>query len=137
MRRRLLPDEHAADPGTRSGAGRWRAARTLRAPAARCRRTFTTGYRYAGLGYTTAFDAAVAPLTARHSHSELDDTPIVDGGFYVLMGNDEYLLRQIEAGREQPRPRLCGLDAGLDRRLRDQGRESRRCRGVEVGTART
>ena len=60
--------------------------------------TFTTGYRYAGLGYTTAFDAAVAPLMARHSHSELDDTPCVDGGIFVLMGNDEYLLRQIEAG---------------------------------------
>ena len=60
--------------------------------------TFTTGYRYAGLGYTTAFDAAVAPLMARHSHSELDDTPCVDGGIFALMGNDEYLLRQIEAG---------------------------------------
>ena len=58
--------------------------------------TFTTGYRYAGLGYTTVFDAAVAPLLARHSHAELDDTPFVDGGFFVLMGNDEYLLRQIE-----------------------------------------
>jgi formylmethanofuran dehydrogenase subunit A len=40
----------------------------------------------------------VAPVMARHSHSELDDTPCVDGGIFVLMGNDEYLLRQIEAG---------------------------------------
>jgi formylmethanofuran dehydrogenase subunit A len=95
--RRLIPDEHAADPApapaladgqplARSGTGGT-------VPS-----TFTTGYRYAGLGYTTAFDAAVAPLTARHSHSELDDTPCVDGGIFVLMGNDEYLLRQIEAG---------------------------------------
>ncbi|HEX6615809.1 MAG TPA: formylmethanofuran dehydrogenase subunit A [Gemmatimonadales bacterium] len=94
--RRLVPDEHAADPVPaprlpadevpRSGAG------------GTVPTTFTTGYRYAGLGYTTAFDAAVAPLTARHSHSELDDTPCVDGGFFVLMGNDEYLLRQIDAG---------------------------------------
>ena len=60
--------------------------------------TFTTGYRYAGLGYTTVFDAAVAPITARHSHAEFDDTPIVDGGFYILLGNDEYLLRQVDAG---------------------------------------
>jgi formylmethanofuran dehydrogenase subunit A len=60
--------------------------------------TFTTGYRYAGLGYTTVFDAAVAPIAARLSHAEFDDTPIVDGGFFVLMGNDEYLLRQIDAG---------------------------------------
>ncbi|HEX6435470.1 MAG TPA: formylmethanofuran dehydrogenase subunit A, partial [Gemmatimonadales bacterium] len=56
------------------------------------------GYRYAGLGYTTVFDAAVAPLMARHSHAELEDTPCVDGGIFVLMGNDEYLLRQIAAG---------------------------------------
>jgi formylmethanofuran dehydrogenase subunit A len=35
---------------------------------------------------------------ARHSHAELDDTPCVDGGFFVLLGNDEYLLRQIAAG---------------------------------------
>jgi len=60
--------------------------------------TFTTGYRYAGLGYTTVFDAAVAPLMARHSHAELDDTPCVDGGVFILMGNDEYLLAQIAAG---------------------------------------
>ncbi|HET6777659.1 MAG TPA: formylmethanofuran dehydrogenase subunit A, partial [Gemmatimonadales bacterium] len=63
--------------------------------------TFTTGYRYAGLGYTTVFDAAVAPVMARHSHAELDDTPCVDGGFFALMGNDEYLLRQIASGEHE------------------------------------
>ena len=63
--------------------------------------TFTTGYRYAGLGYTTVFDAAVAPLMARHAHSQLDDTPIVDGGFYVLLGNDDYLLRLIDGGERE------------------------------------
>ena len=56
--RRLLPEEHAADPMpaprledgavARSGSGG-----TL--PS-----TFTTGYRYAGLGYTTAMEAAAA-----------------------------------------------------------------------------
>jgi formylmethanofuran dehydrogenase subunit A len=60
--------------------------------------TFTTGYRYATLGYTTAFDAAVAPLTAKVCHASLDDTPIIDAGFFALMGNDDFLLRQIEAG---------------------------------------
>jgi len=95
--RRLLADEHTADPApapallpagrsARSGTGG-----TL--PS-----TFTTGYRYAGLGYTTVFDAAVAPISARHTHAEFDDTPIVDGGFFVLLGNDEYLLRQVDAG---------------------------------------
>ena len=93
--RRLIPDEHAADPAPApplvEGEGRSGTGGTV--PS-----TFTTGYRYAGLGYTTAFDAAVAPLLARHSHAELDDTPCVDGGIFVLMGNDEYLLRQIERG---------------------------------------
>src|SRR2546426_1650178 len=60
--------------------------------------TFTTGYRYAGLGYTTAMEAAVAPLAARHAHAELDDTPIIDAGLFALLGNDDYLLRQIAAG---------------------------------------
>ena len=95
--RRLLPEEHDADPAPAphllSGEGRSGTGGTI--PS-----TFTTGYRYAGLGYTTVFDAAVAPLAARISHAEFDDTPIVDGGFFVLMGNDEYLLRLIDAGEQ-------------------------------------
>jgi len=98
--RRLLPEDHAHDPaaapalddaGTipRSGTGGT-------VPS-----TFTTGYRYAGLGYTTVFDAAVAPLVAKLAHAQLDDTPIVDGGFFVLMGNDDFLLRQIDAGEHE------------------------------------
>ena len=94
--RRLVPDEHAADPAPAPVLADGAPARS--GTGGTVPSTFTTGYRYAGLGYTTAFDAAVAPLTARHSHSELDDTPCVDGGIFVLMGNDEYLLRQIEAG---------------------------------------
>jgi formylmethanofuran dehydrogenase subunit A len=97
--RRLLPEEHAADPmplPTLVDGDRARSGTGGTVPS-----TFTTGYRYAGLGYTTVFDAAVAPLTARHSHAELDDTPCVDGGIFVLMGNDEYLLRQIAAGERE------------------------------------
>lgn len=63
--------------------------------------TFATGYRYAGLGYTTAFEAAVPALGARHAHQELDDTPIIDKGFYLLLGNDEFLLRQFAAGEDE------------------------------------
>jgi formylmethanofuran dehydrogenase subunit A len=47
------------------------------------------------------FDAAVAPVAARLSHAEFDDTPIIDGGFFVLLGNDEYLLRLIETGERE------------------------------------
>lgn len=57
--------------------------------------TFATGYLYAGMGYTTAFDAAIPPLGARHAHEEFHDTPIIDKGFFVLMGNNHYALMQI------------------------------------------
>jgi len=43
-------------------------------------------------------EAAVAPIAARQAHAELDDTPIIDSGFFVLLGNDDYLLRQLAAG---------------------------------------
>ncbi len=59
--------------------------------------TFATGYLYAGLGYTTAFDAAIPPLGARHAHEEFHDTPIIDKGFLVLFGNNHYVLRQVAA----------------------------------------
>ena len=97
LARRLLPEEHDADPAPRpdllEGEPQARSGSGGTVPS-----TFTTGYRYAGLGYTTVFDAAVAPLTARQSHADLDDTPIVDAGFFVVMGNDDYLLRLIDAG---------------------------------------
>src|SRR5690606_2803628 len=57
--------------------------------------TFATGYKYIGLGYTTAFDAAIPPLAARHAHEEFEDTPCIDKGFYVLMGNNHYVMRSI------------------------------------------
>jgi formylmethanofuran dehydrogenase subunit A len=105
--RRLQPEEHAAEPvpaprlddldGGGEAHGRSGTGGTI--PT-----TFATGYRYAGLGYTTAMEAAVAPLSARHAHAELDDTPIIDAGLFALLGNDEYLFRQI-AGGERARAR--------------------------------
>lgn len=63
--------------------------------------TFATGYKYAGMGYTTAFDAAIPPLAARHVHEEFGDTPIIDKGFYVLLGNNHYVLKQLAAGEPE------------------------------------
>jgi formylmethanofuran dehydrogenase subunit A len=57
--------------------------------------TFATGYKYIGLGYTTAFDAAIPPLSARHAHEEFEDTPCIDKGFYVLTGNNHFVMRSI------------------------------------------
>jgi len=62
--------------------------------------TFATGYKYAGLGYTTAFDAAISPLGARHAHEEFEDTPCIDKGIYVLMGNNHYVMQSIQ--RNEP-----------------------------------
>ena len=101
--RRLLPEDHGRHPATAplldDTAAVPRSGTDGTVPT-----TFTTGYRYAGLGYTTVFDAAVAPIMARTAHSQLDDTPIVDGGFFALLGNDDCLLRLIDAGdRERAR----------------------------------
>src|SRR5262245_27631457 len=59
--------------------------------------TFATGYLYAGLGYTTVNEAAVPILSARHTHEELRDTPIVDKSCCVLMANNEIVLDLLEA----------------------------------------
>ena len=63
--------------------------------------TFATGYKYIGLGYTTAFDAAVPPLSARHAHEEFEDTPCIDKGFYVLMGNNHFVMKSIQDGQPE------------------------------------
>jgi formylmethanofuran dehydrogenase subunit A len=91
--------------------------------------TFATGYKYAGMGYTTAFDAAVPPLSARHAHEEFEDTPCIDKGFYVLMGNNHYVMRCIQQ-RDPERLRnfvawLLGAAKGYAAKLVNPG-------GVEV-----
>ena len=63
--------------------------------------TYVTGYLYAGLGYTTVNEAAVPILSARHTHEELRDTPIVDKAACVLMANNEILLDLIERGERE------------------------------------
>ncbi len=70
--------------------------------------TFTTGYLYAGLGYTTVFDAAIPPLGARHTHEEFHDTPVIDKGFFVLVGNNHYLMDQLGRGEHERVRAFCG-----------------------------
>ena len=60
--------------------------------------TFATGYLYAGMGWTTVNEAAVPILSARHTHEELRDIPIVDKSSLVLMANNEIVLDLLEAG---------------------------------------
>ncbi len=94
LARKLMPEDHRLDPHfktkhTSSGSGGI-------VPS-----TFATGYRYATLGYTTAMEAAVPPLMARHVLEEMYDIPIIDNGFYVLLGNNLFLQSLIAEGRKE------------------------------------
>ncbi|MBS0260338.1 MAG: formylmethanofuran dehydrogenase subunit A [Planctomycetes bacterium] len=60
--------------------------------------TFATGYLYAGMGWTTVNEAAVPVLSARHTHEELADIPIVDKASLTLMANNEIMLDLLEQG---------------------------------------
>lgn len=89
--RMLRPEDHFKDfevktEKTRSGVGR-------SIPS-----TFTTGYRYARMGYTTVMDPAMPPLKARHTHEELNDTPIIDKGSYPLLGDCWFVLEFLSKG---------------------------------------
>jgi formylmethanofuran dehydrogenase subunit A len=60
--------------------------------------TFATGYLYAGMGYTTVVEAAMPALSAKHTHEELRDTPIVDKACCLLMANNEIVMDLLEVG---------------------------------------
>jgi formylmethanofuran dehydrogenase subunit A len=70
--------------------------------------TFATGYVYAGMGWTTVNEAAVPVLSAKHTHEELRDTPMVDKTCCVLMANNEILLDLLEAGEFERAKHLVG-----------------------------
>jgi len=89
--RLLRPEDHARDvevktPITRSGVG-------YSIPS-----TFTTGYRYARMGYTTVMNPSMPPLEARHTHEELSDTPMVDKATYPLLGDWWFVLEHLARG---------------------------------------
>lgn len=88
--RLLRPEDHYKDvepktAKTRSGVG-------YSIPS-----TFTTGYRYAKMGWTTVMDPAMPPLKAKHTHEELNDTPMVDKGSYPLLGSNWFVLEHLRA----------------------------------------
>lgn len=95
LARKMIPEEKRISPMVRRTANT-RSGTTGSVPS-----TWATGYLYAGMGYTTAFDAAVPALLARHTHEELEDTPVIDKGFYVLMGNNHYIMKQLQAGEPE------------------------------------
>jgi formylmethanofuran dehydrogenase subunit A len=92
MARKLQPEDHRHDVHVRTRLTRSGTGGTV--PS-----TFTTGYRYAALGYTAAMEAAVTPLGARSTLEELQDTPVIDKGFFMLVGNNVLLYRLLQEGR--------------------------------------
>jgi formylmethanofuran dehydrogenase subunit A len=89
--RMLRPEDHVKDVEvktavTRSGVG-------FSIPS-----TFTTGYRYSKMGYTTVMNPSTPPLQARHTHEELADTPMIDKGTYPLLGDWWISLEHIRDG---------------------------------------
>lgn len=60
-----------------------------------------TGCRYAELGYTTVFEPAMLGANARGAHLEMADIPNLDTGAYLVLGNDDYILRLMAAGVKQ------------------------------------
>ncbi|MDF2763604.1 MAG: fwdA2 [Rhodospirillales bacterium] len=92
--RALMPEDHH---GHAHGAhGRLRSGSGAATPS-----TFSTGHRYALMGYTAAFEPAMVPANARHTHLELADTPMIDKGVYAMLGNDDLLFRLIQSGAVQ------------------------------------
>lgn len=67
--------------------------------------TLATGYRYAEMGYTAAFEPAMMPSNARHTHLEMGDTPIIDHGAYVMLGNDDLFMQLLSAREHDERIR--------------------------------
>jgi formylmethanofuran dehydrogenase subunit A len=55
--------------------------------------TWETGRRYLEMGYTACFEPAVLPMNARQAHLEMADTPWLDTGGYLMLGNEELLLK--------------------------------------------
>jgi formylmethanofuran dehydrogenase subunit A len=101
--RKFRPEDHrdhvrTRTDLTRSGAG----YTTPTAPV--------TGYLYTEMGYTTVMEAATAPLTARHTHEELEDIPILDKAAFITMGNNHFIMDCIRKGeREKARDYVAWL----------------------------
>jgi formylmethanofuran dehydrogenase subunit A len=94
LARTLLLEDHRADSEHRTALKRGGGGRAT--PS-----TFVTGYRYAEMGYTAAFEPAMVAGNARHAHAELADTPLIDKGCYVMLGNEDVLLRMMAANEGQ------------------------------------
>ena len=86
--RMMMPEDHFKDEVARTDLTRAGSGHAV--PS-----TMVTGYRYAEMGYTACFEPAMLPTNARQAHMEMGDTPMVDKGAFVMLGSDDYFLRQL------------------------------------------
>lgn len=86
--RLFRPEDHYKDYEVKSGVRRSGVGHSV--PS-----VFTTGYRYAILGYTTVFEPATPPLKTLHTHDELNDIPIIDKACFPLFGNNWFVMESI------------------------------------------
>jgi formylmethanofuran dehydrogenase subunit A len=91
--RMLMPEDHQKDEVARTDLTRAGSGHAV--PS-----TMVTGYRYAEMGYTTCFEPAMLPANARQAHMEMGDTPMVDKGAFVMLGSDDFFLRQLAAKQD-------------------------------------
>jgi formylmethanofuran dehydrogenase subunit A len=90
--RLLRPEDHFRDVERRTSVTRSGVGHSI--PS-----TFTTGYRYARMGYTTIMNPSMPPLEAKHTHEELNDTPMVDKATYPLLGDWWFALEYLKQDR--------------------------------------
>jgi len=89
--RLLRPEDHFRDVEAKTAITRSGVGHSI--PS-----TFTTGYRYSRMGYTTLMNPSMPPLEARHTHEELEDTPMVDKATYPLLGDWWFVLEHLRDG---------------------------------------
>lgn len=92
--RKMRPEDHRGHERAHAGGMRAGAGGTV--PS-----TYATGYLYSELGYTTVMQASSAPLLMRHTHEELEDTPNLDNGAFVVMGNNHFVMQAIADKRPE------------------------------------
>jgi formylmethanofuran dehydrogenase subunit A len=111
LARLLLPELHRRDRAAAGQAGRDGGAPlppnpvTLPSCGGCTPGTLATGYRYAEMGYTAAFEPAMVPTNARQAHLEMGDVPILDHGAYAMVGSDEVFLSLLARGAAPERIR--------------------------------
>lgn len=97
----LRPEDHFRDFECKTSVTRAGVGRSI--PS-----TFTTGYRYARMGYTTIMNPSMPPLEAKHTHEELNDTPMVDKASYPLLGDWWFVLEYLAQGNIEECARHIG-----------------------------